>query len=84
MEIEPMRGSAYLRVMDDAKVRCSTEPGGDWTSLTILGPVEVELDLSRSAIERCRDLLSEALVTIDQHAPETSTRELPSGSGASG
>jgi hypothetical protein len=68
-DTEPVRGTAWLRLEDGAKIDYRRDRGEDWARFVFAGPVEVELDMSRSTISRCRDLFDAALVEIDA-APE--------------
>jgi hypothetical protein len=68
-DTEPVRGTAWLRLEDEAKIDYRRDRGEDSARFVFFGPVEVELDMSRSTISRCRDLFDAALVEIDT-APE--------------
>lgn len=69
-DTEPVRGTAWLHLEDEAKIDYRRDPGEDWARFVFFGPVEVELDMSRSTIGRCRDLFDAALVEIDTASDE--------------
>lgn len=73
-DLEPIRGTAWLRLTEGAQISYRLDPGDDWARFVFLGPVEVELDMPRSIMQRCRDLFDAALTEIDASQPADTPR----------
>lgn len=64
-DVERVRGTAWLCVEDEAEIEYRHDRGERWARFVFFGSVEVELEMSRSTISRCRDLFEAALAEID-------------------
>ncbi|WP_121001232.1 hypothetical protein [Saccharothrix australiensis] len=63
-----MHGSTWLDLVDAHRVTYRLEPGEDTARFTILGPLEVELDMPAALVRHCRDVFDAALAELAGNA----------------
>jgi hypothetical protein len=63
-------GSSWLDLDEATKIAYKVAGPSDalFADVTVFGPVELGLTMSRATAQRCRDLLDEALTEIDRKA----------------
>lgn len=60
-----VRGSTWLHLEDGGRIAYRVRPDDDWATFVVFGPIEVEMTMPRSMVERCRDVFDAALHEID-------------------
>ncbi|CCH27497.1 hypothetical protein ABZ816_32475 [Actinosynnema sp. NPDC047251] len=63
-----VRGTVWFDLADAKQITYRLEPDEDSARFTVLGPVEVELDLPRDLVRHCRDLFDAALAELAGNA----------------
>lgn len=71
MEQEPVRGGAYINLLDDTKLAYRVDPGGDGVEIVALGPMELSIGMTPLVLQRCQEVLAEAQHAIVRARQET-------------
>jgi hypothetical protein len=60
MEGEPVRGGAYVNLLEDTKFGYRVDPGGDSVEIVAFGPMELSIGMTAEVLRRCQEVLAEA------------------------
>lgn len=61
MDQEPVRGGAYVNLLEDTKLVYRVDPDGESVELVALGPMELSIGMTPEVLQRCQEVLAEAL-----------------------
>lgn len=61
---ELVRGGAYVNLLEDTKLAYRVDPGGDGVELVALGPMELSIGMTPQVLQRCLEVLTEALCVL--------------------
>jgi hypothetical protein len=61
MAHELVRGGAFVNLLDDTKLAYRVDPDGDSVELVAFGPIELSIGMTPEVLQRCQEVLAEAL-----------------------
>lgn len=60
MADEPVRGGAYVNLLEDTKFGYRIDPGGESVEIVAFGPMELSIGMTPEVLRRCQEVLAEA------------------------